>query len=531
MLQKSNDPSGRAEQDGSSGKDLTGRTGLVRSVLFSWGSQFVFIAAGFIMPRMIDDFLGQEVLGVWDFSWSLLGYFYFVQAGIASAVNRYVGKYWATQDIVGINRIVSCATFVLFLAGLIVFGLALGSSALLPWIAGGKLGANNVILLLGASLSIQTALGASVGVITGCHRWELQNMNQAAWHIATVAGMVVVLLLGGGLLQMALVTFMGDVLGQTSRVIMAFRICPGLRLQKNLVEARTIRDLYAFGGKTLLPTVSDMLVNSTTSMLIVSYLGPASLALFTRPRSLIRHADTLVRRMAMTLIPTVSSLEAAGDVQAIRNLLIKSVRYTLYLVLPIVLVLSFFGGPVLQLWMGPGYGNDLLMAVLAIGFLIPMAQSPVLHILAGLNAHGRAGAAELIAGIATMSLVIVALKPLQSGIMGVAIGVTLPITLMSGIYYTRLICKRVDMPVRHYLPSVAVAPVVHLLPFLVLLAGARWVFRSAPLHGLMWSAILGAPLLATLYWKFVLPGRMKGWILKKLRRNTGAILIPKSTAP
>jgi O-antigen/teichoic acid export membrane protein len=536
MLERSKNPSDPSEQVGKMPEDFTGRKGLVRNVLFGWGSQLVFIAAGFIMPRMIDDRLGQEVLGVWDFSWSLLSYFQFVQAGITAAVNRYVGRYWAIQDIAGVNRIVSCATFVLFLAGLIVFGLTLGASELLPWIAGGKLGehtqaAQAVILILGASLSIQTVLGAFGGVITGCHRWEVQNLNVAAWHIVTVAGMIAVLLLGGGLMQLALVTFTGDVFGQATRVFLAFRICPGLRLQKRLVESRTIRDLYAFGGKTLLPTVSNMLVNSTTSMLIVAYLGPAALALFTRPRSLLRHADTLVRRMSMTLIPTVSSLEAAEDVQAIRTLLIKAVRYTLYLVLPIVLVLSIFGGPVLQLWMGPGYGNDLLMAVLALGFLIPMAQTPLLDILVGLNAHGRAGAAELAAGLVSMGLIAIALGPLNSGIVGAAIGVTLPITLISGIYYTRLICKRVDMPVRHYLTSVAVTPVVHLLPFLVLLVGARWVCKSTPLHGLIWSAILGTPLLAILYWKFVLPGRMKGWFLKKLRRNTGAILIPKSTVP
>jgi O-antigen/teichoic acid export membrane protein len=526
---------GNAEQ-GEIHKDLTGRKGMVRNVLFGWGGQLVFIVAGFIMPRMIDDRLGQEVLGVWDFSWSLLSYFHFVQAGIASAVNRYVGKYWAIQDIAGINRVVSCATCVLCLAGLIVFGLTLGAAALLPRIAAEKLGANTqaaqaVILILGASLSLQTALGAFVGVITGCHRWEIQNMNQAAWYTVTVIGMIAVLLMGGGLWQMALVTFAGDLLGQASRVCIAFRVCRGLRLQKSLIEWPTILDLYTFGGKTLLPTVSNMLVNSTTSMLIVSYLGPASLALFTRPRSLVRHSDTLVRRMTMTLIPTVSSLEAAEDMKAIRHLLVKAVRYTLYLVLPIVLVLSAFGGPILQLWMGPGYGNDLLMGVLAIGFLIPMAQTPVLDILVGLNAHGRAGAAELIAGIVSVGLIIIALGPLHCGIVGVAIGVTLPITLMSGIYYTRLICKKVEMPVWHYLHSIAVAPVLHLLPFLILLVGARLAFRSAPLHGLMWSAIIGSPLVALIYWKCVLPGSMKGWILDKICRKMSAIQIPKSAAP
>jgi O-antigen/teichoic acid export membrane protein len=69
-------------------KDLTGRSRLVSNVLFTWGGQMVFFVSGFIMPRMIDRALGKEVLGVWDFSWSLVAYFRFVDMGVTASVNR-----------------------------------------------------------------------------------------------------------------------------------------------------------------------------------------------------------------------------------------------------------------------------------------------------------------------------------------------------------------------------------------------------------------------------------------------------------
>src|SRR5438876_10171005 len=112
----------------SPGKDLTGRDRLVSNVLFSWGGQFVFIATGFVMPRIIDVKLGQEVLGVWDFAWSLVAYFQFIEAGITCSVNRYVGRYWAIQDIPSINRVVSSATFILSIAGFLVLLLTIGLS-------------------------------------------------------------------------------------------------------------------------------------------------------------------------------------------------------------------------------------------------------------------------------------------------------------------------------------------------------------------------------------------------------------------
>ena len=88
-------------------QDVSGRDRLISNVLFSWASHFVFIIAGFIMPRMIDNHLGQELLGVWDFGWSLVAYFDLIQAGINSSVNRYVARYRAADDMNSVNDTVS----------------------------------------------------------------------------------------------------------------------------------------------------------------------------------------------------------------------------------------------------------------------------------------------------------------------------------------------------------------------------------------------------------------------------------------
>src|ERR1700743_3497518 len=113
-------------------KDFTGRANLVSNVLFTWGGQMVFFVAGFIMPRMIDRKLGQEVLGVWDFSWSLVTYFRFVDMGVTASVNRYVARHWGRQDIEGINRVVSSATFALLIAAAVIFIGTLGVVFSLP---------------------------------------------------------------------------------------------------------------------------------------------------------------------------------------------------------------------------------------------------------------------------------------------------------------------------------------------------------------------------------------------------------------
>lgn len=512
---------------------MTGRDRLVSNVIFSWAAHFVFIIAGFILPRMIDRRLGQELLGIWDFAWSLVSYFGLVQMGLASSVNRYVARYRTTGDIDGVNRTVSSASFVLGIGGLLVLVLTIVLSLVLPQLFGAWLGENVleaqwVVFFLGASLAIEVSFAAFCGVLTGCHRWELQNIIKSGWHVATVAGMILALFVGGSLQSLAVIVFIGLVLAYTTRVILAHRVCEGLQLQPSLIGWETIRELFFFGGKTLIPGMANMLLNQTTSILIVIYLGPAALALYSRPRSLIRQMNTLVSKMAIVLVPTSSSLQSTNNLKGIRDLLVKSVRYSLYMVLPMVLALVVFGGTIMRLWMGPRYANGLLPAVLAFGYLAMMVQTPVLKILGGMNAHGRAGISYFVASLCSVGLTVFALGYLGWGLFGAAVAVTLPLTVVNVAYLPLLICRRLGLGVRRYLLSVTVKPVVHVLPFAICLVAVRIIFRAEPLAGLAWSGVIGSIVLIVSYWRYALPksvyrtvkNRSKALLLGEIIRDT-----------
>jgi O-antigen/teichoic acid export membrane protein len=510
------------EQDGKPAEDLTGRDRLVSNVIFSWAAHFVFLVAGFILPRMIDHRLGQEMLGVWDFAWSLVSYFTIVQAGIGSSVNRYVARYQAAGDMTGVSRIVSSASFILAVSGTFVLGLTIAVSLLLPELFGNRLGENVsdaqwVVFFLGASIVIEITFSAFSGALTGYHRWGLHNLVTSGWHAATVAVMIIALLRGGSLPSLAVITFVGVALTYMTRVILVHWVCEGLRLRLSMVGWLTIRRLFVFGGKSLIPSVSDLLLNQTTSILIVAYLGPSILALYARPRSLMHHAGILVNKMAMILVPTSSSLQSTRDFEGIRGLLIKSVRYSFYMVLPIVLVMTVFGGPIMQLWMGPRYANGLVPAVLATGYLATLVQAPVLMILMGMNAHGRAGMAQLVASLCSAGLTVLALGYLRWGIAGAAVAITLPLTVMNAVYLPRLVCRRVGLDIRRYFLSVTVWPAVHVLPFAICLVGARLLFHTEPLIGLLWGGSVGGAILAVIYCRYVIPDQIRMWASRFLK--------------
>lgn len=502
-----------AKQEAKPQQDLTGRKDLVSNVLFSWGSHLVFIVAGFIMPRMIDQQLGQDLLGVWDFAWSLVGYFSLVQMGINSSVNRYVAKYRAADDVASVNCVVSSTFCLLGGAGGIVAVMAWILSSLLPQLFGPRLGENvaqaqSVVFFLGVSIACEIASSAFSGVLTGCHHWALHNALKSGWYAVTVAGMMVVLSLGQTLSTLAVLYCVGQALMGLSRMLFAYRVCAGLQVRPSLVRRSTIRNVFAYGAKTLIPTVSDLLLNQTTAILIVSYVGPAALALFARPKSLIRHVNTLISKMAFVLTPTASSLQSSGDVAEIGRLLLKSARYSCYMALPIVVTLIIFGGPIMGLWMGPNYADGFLPAIMAAGYLVMMVNCPLMGILAGLNAHGRAGVAQFVGSVCSVGLAVLALKYTHWGLIGVALAVTLPLTAINTLYLPRLICRRIGLKLSQFYLSVLLEPMLHVLPFAACLVFARVLCPHRPLSGLGWGGGFGAVILGIIYWHRVLPTKV-----------------------
>jgi len=500
-------------QNQSEAADLTGRNRLVSNVLFSWAGHLVFVVAGFIMPRMIDRRLGQELLGVWDFSWSLVQYFGLVQAGVGSSVNRYVARYRAAGDIVGVNRIVSTAFCLLSISGLLVLGFSAAALLLLDPLFGHRLGghvheAQWVVFLLGGSLAVGMAFGAFHGVLAGCHRWGLHNAIKSACYAMTVAGMIGALLLDADLRILALITLLGAILSGAAHVVFAHRACDGLRLRPSLVGWYTVRKLFVFGGKSLLPSVSNLLLNQTTSILVVFYLGPAALALFARPRSLMHHVNSLVNKMAFVLTPITGAMQGSGNMKGIQELATTSVRYSLYLALPIVLVLVIFGGALMRLWMGPRYANGVIPAILAIGSLASLAHLPLMNMLAGLNAHGRAGLAQFIGSVCSVGMTLLVLGYFHLGLAATAVAITLPLAIVNMAYLPLLICRRIGLNLRSYFSQIAVGPILHILPYAACLAVASLVFGTE-LVGMLWGCVTGGVVLVVFYGRYVLPASLK----------------------
>jgi O-antigen/teichoic acid export membrane protein len=504
----------RTPATGRDADDLSGRSRMAWNVVASWLGHSVFVVAGFFLPRIIDRHLGQTGLGIWDFGWSLVSYLGIAQVGVGSSVNRFVAKRRAEHDTTGLNRTVSS---VMFLQGLIALGvivLTAGGTWMVPALLSAQLGgfvsdARMVVFLLGLGVTVQMALNPYVGVLTGCHRWDLHNAISGSMYGVTAIGMAATVMLGGGLPALAAVNLTGTLLSEIIRAVAAHRVCPELRIRWSSVSLAEAKTLLSFGGKTVVGVLSGLLLYQTNALQIVGHLGAASLALYSRPMSLVRHVRTFANKFAMVLIPTASSLHAAGRTDELRALLEQGCRASLCLGLPPMLVLAIMGDPILRLWMGAHYAAGALVAVLAIGHLADIVKQPVWSILVGTDMHGRAAALSLCGSTVSVALCATALGPLQGGLVSAALSLALPITLADGFGTTFYACRRLKVPFGPFLAHVWRLPILCVLPFAACLLGARVAFPDRPALSLAAGLLSGGPLLAGTYWRWVIPESIK----------------------
>lgn len=501
---------------------LSGQDRMTQNVLASWTGQIVVVVTGFLVPRLIDDQLGQTALGVWDLAWSTVHGFRLVQMGIVSSINRYVSKYRAVGDIDGVNRTVSSVSCVLAIMAATIMGLAVATAFGLPRLLGAQLGTDTVtvrwlILLLGASLAVQTGSSGYAGVLTGYHRWGLNNAIQAGSQVVVLAGMLGVLFAGYGLPALALVVLGGELVTRITQSIVAYRIFPDLRVRIAHVRWSYARQMMMFGSKSFVPAIAKMVLAQATSLQIVAALGPAGLALYSRPIALVRHVATYSEKLANVLTPTVSSLQSTGHEARLRALLISASRYTAYLALPAILTLSILGGSILRVWMGSGYDQELLVAIISIGHLTFLVQQPVEAIMIGLNAHGRLGLAKVVTSACSVVAIALVLGPMRQGLVAVALAVAVPTTLANGIYVPLIACRRLKLPVGRYLVETWKMPLLCCAPFALCLGAARWFLADRPLMGLLSGGVTGGLVLGWLYWRHALPPGLKERIAERIR--------------
>jgi len=512
-----------ASQTGST-NDPTGRDRLAWNVLVSWGSQLVTIVLGFVMPRLVDEELGQVSLGIWDFAWAITSYITLVNFGVGSNAARYVAAFAIDHDAARLRRIVSSAHVVQLGISVAVLlgtaGVILSMPLWVPQTMAERLTESRmVVLLLGLSITAEMLFDAWRGILTGVHRWDVHNGINTLHSVLSAGGMVVILLAGLGLTGMAAVYCASAFLAEILRYRAARKYCPEARISLSLANRDDIRLVAVFGLKNVLAMAGPLVVQQTVNVLITLRFGPAVLAVFARPAALIRHMETFIYKFAFVLMPMAGSVQAQGDLRELRRFSIDMCQVGWALAVPGGVFLLLLGPMLIELWMGTDYVARETIMALALGGMLATANRPAYRILFGLDRHGRASALSFIIYGGVLAVGVPLMLSEGANLLTAALIYTAGDVLFSLCLVPQQLAKALQMSVFSLLWQSAHRPLLTgALSGGCLLLAAPYLTGNIVIDLAAAAALHGVVTLAC-YWLFVLPEPLKAKLLAMLRRH------------
>jgi O-antigen/teichoic acid export membrane protein len=203
----------------------------------------------------------------------------------------------------------------------------------------------------------------------------------------------------------------------------------------------------------------------------------------------------LVTEMVGVLMPTTSDLGARNDHAAVGRLLEVSTKYMLLIALPAAWCFLILERSFISLWMGPGYAASFpVLVILTIGMLAHFMEMPAHTVLLGLCKHKVVAFFTLIQGLANIGLSLILVR--RFGIIGVAIGTTVPMILLTGLALTVYFHRFLKLSLLSYLRRSCVSAVLIQGPFVALLLIVHDYYIPATLIACFGAvAIAGLPYL------------------------------------
>jgi O-antigen/teichoic acid export membrane protein len=475
-------------------KDKRLRRQAVLSTAVNYTGQIVMFVTGFVLTPFVLSRLGRAEYGLWLLVGSVVAYGNLFDLGIIGAVTKYVAEYRARGELKEASRIIATALVIYTIIGALIALLVFAAAPLFPRLfnvaeSDTQL-AVNLVRLMGLGLGLSIPSGTTYAVLRGLQRFGSINLITAGGTVLVSVGMVVVLLLGGGLLEMVALSIPLSFSMQIPAVLLIRRAEPGLALSWRGASRSWARRVFTYSSSTMAIQTAGLLRNKTDEIVIGAFLPVAAVTPYGLARRLSEAAQLLTEQFLDIILPMASQLEAEHDLDRLRQLFLAGTRLTLVIFLPVGLLLVLLADDVLALWVGAEYAEyAYLVWVLTAGGLFFVSQGPGSMILQGIARHKWVAVAAILSGIANLGLSIVLVRPL--GLLGVALGTLIP-NILEGLFVLPYSARVLRVSAAALVRLVFIPALLPAVPMVLAVWGLEQVLTTRSLLGLAVTAAAGA---------------------------------------
>lgn len=435
----------------------------MRNILSNWGSFAIGAAIQFLMMPFLIHRLGDTQYGIWVLIISFTGFLGLFDFGVSGSVVKYVAEFRAKGDSDSLRSVCSSAYYVFLAAGVLAFAvsfvMAFGFLHHFNIPRGEISDARWVTLIIGLQVGLTLPLGFFTGYMRGIQRYDHVAAISLAILLVRSLFIVIAVLMGYRLIAIALAHLVSTMAAGAIRAIYVFRADPGLKLRPGLITRDTLVTVSRYSFLIFLYYVATRFIFSSGNLVIGYYLTAAAITLYSIPQRLVDELHVVVMSTGV-LQPTVSDLEARSQNARVRRVLVNATKYSMMVVLPVVVIYLVVGDAFISLWMGAKYGEACygVLVVLTCAAAAGISQFTSTQVLQGIAKHGGTAYVTLAEAAANVGLSIALVR--KCGIIGVAVGTLVPMLLSNLIAIPWYTCRVIGLPMGRFYREGLLAPCV-----------------------------------------------------------------------
>ena len=425
-------------------KTITTPGRLIRNTFFNVLMLMSNAVVAFLMIRFFLGRLGEARYGIWVLIGSIFRYRLILGMGLNSAINRRIPMYLAQDDEQGIQRVISTALLFFSIIGLVLVLLTIllsvkigGWFAIEPDLVAV---ASLLTLIVGLSFAASTPLQLTTAVLSGLQRYEIISIVTLVILTVRTALLVVLLLHGYGLLTLGLVYGTSEVVARGTQFIFMRRLLPDVSVSWQRVDRTLLKEMLFYGVNTFLYATGALIIYRASETIIGIFLGTAEVAQFSVAAAGVLLLSEFLQAFTAAIKPAVSDLDTRDDQLRVKQIAFLTQKYSLLVIVPAGVFLMVMGREFLTVWVGAKFEDPTViptlatvLAILAAGYCLILAQHSNFLVLAGRGEHKVFGLLTAVEAVLCVSFAIFSVTVLGWGLRGIAWSNFVPMALVAGV--------------------------------------------------------------------------------------------------
>jgi O-antigen/teichoic acid export membrane protein len=395
-----------------------------RNITFNYAAAATNAVVTLVVTPLLLHRLGAAAFGVWSLAVSLTSYLELFEFGFGAATTKTVAEdAWRRPERVvrTLNTSLAVLAALGALAALTAMLLAAGSPAWFSFPADLRTEGAVAVAVMGLALAVSVPGDAFGGALAGHQRYDMLSGSNLVQMLVTGVATVAVVLAGGGIVALAVVTASIGVAMHVVRYRLLRRCVPTLRLTPRLVDRERLRPLMSLSWWFLVSQVMGTVIQRIDLVVVGATLGVREVAVFAIGAKLAQFALRGFRELSAVLMPHAASLVGAGRSDQLPAVLTDGTRISLLAAVPATLVLTVLAPGAIRTWVGRGYPEAAaVLAILVVAVGLRAAVEPTYGVLAASGQVRRLSAAYTAEGLVNLGASLALVGPL--GAPGVALG-------------------------------------------------------------------------------------------------------------